>query len=544
MKVKSLAVILGTAMLMLHAAPAIAADVDVQNTQRVTAEYVEVEAGKLMGYKQDGVYRFLGVPYGQAERFQDSVKVEPWEGVRTAFTQGYVSPQDLTKINNYDFATYTETNMIPNEAECLNLNVWTGTLETDAKRPVLLFIHGGGQTSGSSFELVTYDGANLAGKGDIVFVSCNMRLNVLGYLDVSAYGDEYKHSGNAAMMDIKLALEWIRDNIEQFGGDPDNVTIMGQSGGCTKISAMMCMPSARGLFHKAFIDSGSIAHSFGVSQEEAQAQTAALVANLGLSDKSNEEIMNYLVNMDYDDLLAASNEAGFRASPVIDGDIIQETLVDADGNFNEVSNDIPLLISWVSGEKAGNQVAIMGPHTLEQEFINDHMYNTMTEDEIYEKLKEQYGDKTDVAISAFESAYPGHDIFELIYIPYRNNIVPTARVNSNGAPVYLDVIAYTYPIFGGMMSAHSVGCFPMFFYNCDKVGWQVAGDEEIAYSIAEQASTALINFLYTGDPSQDGLEWPAFTVENGETMIFDVTSEVRNYHDRELMNIIDPSKAW
>ena len=214
---------------------------------------VEVEGGKLQGYIRDGIYTYHGIPYAEAQPFMPPAKVPAWEGVKPALNYGPMSPQDINPEGDmFPFHYYWplwEGRNYPQSNSCQNLNIWTPSLD-DKKRPVMVWLHGGGFEAGNSAAEDVYDGENLARKGDIVVVSINHRLNVLGFLDLSAYGEEYKYSGNLGVMDIVAALEWIRDNIAKFGGDPENVTLFGQSGGGAKILALMCSPKAAGLFHK------------------------------------------------------------------------------------------------------------------------------------------------------------------------------------------------------------------------------------------------------------------------------------------------------
>ncbi|RYF45457.1 MAG: carboxylesterase/lipase family protein, partial [Cytophagaceae bacterium] len=192
---------------------------------------VPTESGKVKGYIHNGTFTFKGIPYAKADRFLAPTKPTSWTGVRSSMTYGPVCPMDATTSTfdeiefpfHHDWG-YTNEN-------CLSLNVWTPEINQAKKRPVMVWLHGGGFTAGSSVELPSYDGENLTKKGDVVVVTINHRLNVLGFLDLSAYGDKYKNSANAGLMDLVASLQWVKANIAQFGGDPDNVTIFGQSGG-------------------------------------------------------------------------------------------------------------------------------------------------------------------------------------------------------------------------------------------------------------------------------------------------------------------------
>jgi len=193
--------------------------------------------GKLRGLKVDDTYIFRGVKYADAKRFHMPQKVQPWEGIKDAYHYGYTCSELNTPVphDNYTVPHY----FYPQNEHCQYLNIWTQSLANTAKKPVMVWLHGGGWFSGSSVELHAYDGENLSAYGDVVVVSLNHRLNVLGYLDLSAYGDEYKYSANVGLADLVAALEWVNENIENFGGDPGNVTIFGQSGGGAKVLSML-----------------------------------------------------------------------------------------------------------------------------------------------------------------------------------------------------------------------------------------------------------------------------------------------------------------
>jgi para-nitrobenzyl esterase len=227
-----------------------------------TEPIVETAGGKLRGSAQDGIVAFKGIPHGAstggASRFQPPRPPAPWAGVRDALALGGRAPQwQGAPVRRPGMATFLgPVDTSPETEECLNLHVWTPGLGT-GKRPVMVWLHGGAFHFGSANRAVT-DGANLARRGDVVVVAVNHRLNILGHLDLSTIGGErYAHSGNAGVLDLVAALEWVRDNIERFGGDPRNVTIFGESGGGGKVSVLLAMPKARGLFHRAVIQSGA-----------------------------------------------------------------------------------------------------------------------------------------------------------------------------------------------------------------------------------------------------------------------------------------------
>ncbi len=217
---------------------------------------VQTDKGKIRGFRFGDIYTFHGIKYADAKRFQQPTEVKPWEGVKDALSYGYVCP-------------LLEQRKLPNEAliphrywlmdeDCQYLNIWTQSINSNERKPVMVWLHGGGYMAGSSIEHVAYDGNNLSEYGDVVVVTLNHRLNVLGYLNISDYGDKYANSANAGNADMIAALKLVQKNIDKFGGDPDNVTIFGQSGGGMKVAALMQTPEADGLFHKGIIQSGVV----------------------------------------------------------------------------------------------------------------------------------------------------------------------------------------------------------------------------------------------------------------------------------------------
>src|SRR5450432_1788963 len=234
---------------------------------------VAIRAGRVAGFIRNGIYTFKGIPYAEnstgSNRFMPPVKPKSWEGISSCRQYGYVAPQGPRGgwANDEEAFMFAWDDGVQSE-DCLRANLWTPAIGDHKRRPVMVWLHGGGYTAGSGQELRSYDGENLASRGDVVVVSLNHRLNAFGYLDLSNYGDRFAASGNVGMLDIVAALEWVRDNIENFGGDPGVVTIFGQSGGGGKVSALMAMPAAKGLFHRAIIESGSLLR--GTSQENSQ----------------------------------------------------------------------------------------------------------------------------------------------------------------------------------------------------------------------------------------------------------------------------------
>ncbi|HEY1871283.1 MAG TPA: carboxylesterase family protein, partial [Chitinophagaceae bacterium] len=293
------------AIACLFAVVCIRLSVSAQLQTGANVAITNTEYGQVRGYIHNGVYTYKGIPYAQAKRFEAPQKPTSWQSIRSSMTYGPVAPltdptttvQDESEfVYNHDWGYTSE--------DCLRMNIWTKGLADGKKRPVMFWIHGGGYTAGSSEELPSYDGENLSKKGDVVVVSINHRLNILGFLDLSAYGDKYKHSANVSMLDIVAALQWVKDNIANFGGDPNNVTIFGQSGGGGKVNTLMAMPSAKGLFQKAINESG--AFKSDMVDKTVTQQVAAEVLN-ALNLQPNQ--VDSLQTIPYAQLSAAGKKA-------------------------------------------------------------------------------------------------------------------------------------------------------------------------------------------------------------------------------------------
>lgn len=343
---------------------------------------VQTTSGPVAGYVDDGVFIYKGIPYAKAERFAQAVDPDPWTDVRPSRAFGPTAPAPARSgwwSDDQAFTMHWDDGF--HDEDCLRVNVWTGGINDGKKRPVMVWLHGGGFREGSGQELICYDGTNLARDHGVVVVSLNHRLNVLGFLDLSAFGAKYAHSGNLGMLDIVKALEWVRDNVANFGGDPSNVTIFGQSGGGGKVSTLMAMPSAKGLFSKAIVESGSITNL--LSPKYSRRIGAATVANLGLTPSRIEEI----ASVPYDRLLAAydaamkkvgeeAKEDGafptnlldailFGQVPVVDGEIIPVQPGTAEALA--LSKDVPVIIGTVYHEFTRDQEdPIFKPLALQQ----------------------------------------------------------------------------------------------------------------------------------------------------------------------------------
>ena len=216
--------------------------------------------------------------------------MKPWEGVLDACSYGYVCP--LLTNDQPRGELYVPHRFWPMDENCQNLNVWTPGLD-EARRPVLVWLHGGGYSAGSAIEHIAYDGANMSRLGDVVVVSINHRLNVLGYFDLSDFGSEYANSGNAGGDDIIASLAWIRENIAAFGGDPENVTVFGQSGGGAKVTTLLQSPAADGLYAKGIVMSGVIGPVLADAEGSGRKLAEAVMKEMGLKSVKELETADY-----------------------------------------------------------------------------------------------------------------------------------------------------------------------------------------------------------------------------------------------------------
>lgn len=502
---------------------------------------IETNNGKVRGYVHSGIHTYKGIPYGTAKRFELAEKPKAWEGIKSTTMYGPVSPliNPTTSIQDEPEFVFDHDWGFPNE-DCLSLNIWTPNVSDNKKRPVMFWIHGGGFTAGSSHELPSYDGENLAKKGDVVIVSINHRLNVLGFLDLSAYGEKYKHSANNGISDLVLALEWVRDNISSFGGDPNNVTIFGQSGGGAKVNTIMAMPKAKGLFHKAINQSGSFRTAI-LEKEETQAIGKETLSQLGLNDSNVDSIQN----IPYEVLAKASTKAltivakkmraagkpvigfGLNWGPSKDGIDLPYHLSSAE--VLQLSKDVPLLIG-----------------TTKNEFtpFRNMRFVGASEETIMNHIKKTYGEKADAYISAVKKAYPNDtDPKDLLDIDtmFRPGAVVQANEKSalkEGAPVFMYLFTWQSPVFDGKYKSLHCMELPFTFDNIDAANKMTGGGAE-AHQLAEKMSGAWLNFAKTGNPNYKNLpEWPEYNSTNTATMHFDLTCKVQPQLDKELFSIV------
>lgn len=474
---------------------------------------VETTAGVVCGADLDGVYRYLGIPYGEAkELFVPAVEVEPWEGVRDSTAYGPISYQSgMFGMASQD-AGENESN------DALNLNIWTPGKD-DEKRPVMVWLHGGGFSAGTANE-EGVDGENLSRNENVVVVGVNHRLGVYGHLDLSEFGEKYRYSANVGVMDIVDALRWIRQNIAAFGGDPENVTLFGESGGGAKVLTLMCSPYAKGLFQRGIVESGAT-EGMGVAFTDAQVSKdlgALIVEKLGITSDNIEAIQD----VSYNDLQNAAAQAqteiaekyqipvsigagyAYEWEPVVDGDFLPEQPVHPEG-FAETAKDYALLIG-----------------------SNLNEWNAFMADALrHENLSEE-------ALAAYADAYPNEDpagaedVDTLLRLPLLK--ITAHKADQEGGSVY----SYIFTRQDGDFSVYHGAEMPYVFDNNP-------GDEALAATVGHLWAS----FARDGVPSADGIDtWEPYTRENGAVMIIDDVTYLAHHHDESLLSILAPDYRW
>lgn len=515
-------------LLVMFVAPLLAS---AQNTQ------VKLTSGLAEGQFNNGIYVYKGIPYAKAERFMAPQAPDEWQGVKHFDDYGQMSYQAFMGFGQ------AQSNM---GDDCQNLNVWTPAINDGGKRPVMLWLHGGGFQSGSSSD-VTTDGENLSKRGDVVVVSINHRLNIIGHLDLSDYGEKYKYSGNVGVLDIIAALKWVKQNIAVFGGDASNITLFGESGGGAKIIVLNAAPSAQGLYQKGIIESGAV-ESLGMKVTEksiAKQVTKTLLAKLNIP----ADEVDKLQTLPYQQLNRAGDESlrevgtrlglkdGFNNpgnmswAPVVDGDFLPQQ-PDAS---QKLSRNVSLIV--------GTNLTEMNSMTMmfDPNFQTSNK-STWSNEEKQERLRERFGNHTDAVVTAFHKAYPDRDAIDALYVDSwirSNSLRYMALRVAEGAPVYSYMFAFDNPQNPLLMAPHTAE-IAYVFNNLGRnpmLGGQVT---EEAKRLSNAMSDAWINFARTGNPSTSSLQWPAFTENNRATMVFGKDSKVRVGFDDDLMKQLVP----
>ncbi|MBN2698835.1 MAG: carboxylesterase/lipase family protein [Bacteroidales bacterium] len=500
----------------------------------------ETTYGKVKGFLLRGIYQFRGIPYGAdtggKNRFMPPRIPEPWEDVYPAVWWGNSAPQIMDNRYADIYQSFVDHWNYDDVSEnCLKLNIWTPAIADGKKRPVLVWLHGGGYTNGNGIEQDGYDGENLSRRGDIVFCSINHRLGPIGFSDLSGVGGEkYADSGNVGALDMVAALKWVRKNIENFGGDPGNVTIMGQSGGGAKVCILAAMPEAKGLFHKMVPLSGSTTSAADPVFSGKMGEYILKEAGLKPSE------IDKLQDLPWKDYILLTGRAArkyaeesgnagrFRGSF---GPVADDRNIPSGKFFSEaegLSSDVPMLICSTFHEWSAART-------------NPELEN-ITKEKAIESLKERagfrggLGEKAEAVYNAYEKAFPEARPVELMTMiaSNRQGVVETATSKANQpAPVYVAWFGWEPPLFNNRMRAFHCLDICFWFANTDVMLTHTGGGKR-PKQLSDKMADALVRFMKTGTPNGGGLpDWPQFTAKNGETMILNDVSEVKNDPDRE-----------
>ncbi len=495
---------------------------------------VHTSNGPIRGLNEDGMFIFKGIRYAAPPvgdlRFKPSVSPEPWAEPAEAYEYGNRAMQGLGPAG-------PDTNIQKSSEDCLFLNVWTPGVDSK-KRPVMVWLHGGGFSSGSGGDSFC-EGLNLARKGDVVVVTVNHRLNVFGFLQLGEeWGPAYASSGQAGMLDIVMSLKWVKDNIESFGGDPGNVTIFGESGGGRKVAMLMAMEPARGLFHKAVIQSGSGLDA--PSKEDAVALGRDLLKNLGIAEGDVEALINADAQKIFDTQpetsLASPSPPGQLTVPTggfvpcIDGIALNRKPFIPDAPA--ISENIPLMIGSNKDEMSIFR-------------SNDPKYGQYTDEDFVDYVHKVLPEKAEELIPALRSAFPDYSPTDLIVAAesLKGYWIATVfqaerKADQAAAPVYVYLMSWETLAGNGRLRAHHALDVPLVFNNVETMRSMVGPGPE-PDRMADIMGSAWIAFARTGDPNIEGLpQWPVYTIENRSTMVFDTESHVQEKPYEKIRQIL------
>lgn len=481
----------------------------------------ETTKGKVRGYFYNDMNIFKGIPYAKAKRFHAPEPVDAWEGVLETTSFGYVCPLlEMPKPNGE--VAVPHRYWVMNE-ECQNLNIWTPALDI-GKRPVMVWLHGGAFEAGSAIEQMAYEGENMCKYGDVVVVSINHRLNVLGYCDLSAFGEEYANSGNAGTDDIIAALIWIRDNITNFGGDPDNVTLFGQSGGGAKITTLLQSPAADGLFAKGINMSGVVGSILPDAKGSGEELVRAMMAELKIETvKELEDVPYEALAKAYLKVRPELENAGkyVGGRPYQNAYYLGEPVANG---FRKETAHIPMMVGTVFGEFTSFTPT-------------DYDKKSMSVQDGREKVAEVLGKEAAAALlPLFEAAYPERNPVDLLTLDMMFRAPAMEYIKCRSA---LNDCTYSYffnqdmPLEGGRTPWHCAD-IPFVFHNTELVpNTQIEGVTE---KLESQIFECVMAFAKTGNPNHAGIPaWPASTPEEENVLIFDSNTRLVCNHDKVLI---------
>ena len=502
---------------------------------------VQIASGRIRGTAAPGVQTFKGIPYGAStagpRRFMPPVRPEPWTGIREATAFGQRAWQPFRPMVPQIGDALTGTG--PMSEDCLKLNVWTPEARRGGRRPVMVWFHGGGFRTGSG-NSIFYDGTELARKHDVVVVTVTHRLNALGFLYLPEIGgDAFRDSGNLGMQDLVLALQWVRDNIEAFGGNPGNVTIFGQSGGGGKTAILQGMPAAKGLFHRAIIMS-TLADTAITALERHEAVEAAelLLSRFGLKPTQVRELQSLPAEQVIAALTGGSGRAGgqsgvpspagdlsLRFTPVVDGRTL--TVHPFHPGASPLAADVPIMCG--SNETEGVPYA----NPTDPFWTGEPSDDTALRERV-KRITQVDDAEADRLIALYRRGRPGASHGDLALVMAADNsplrlssYVIAERKHAQGrAPVYMYYFQWRSPVNNGKLRSMHCMEIPFVFDHVDAVPF-MTGSGADRYRLATEMSEAWVSFARSGNPSHAGLPaWPAFDPARRATMVFDTVSKV------------------
>ena len=499
----------------------------------------QTQYGKVRGYLLRDIYTFCGIPYGAStageNRFMPPREPEPWEGIRPAVFWGDTAPQITTGKYRNTYTTFTDHwNYYGVSEDCLMLNIWTPALADTKKRPVLVWIHGGGFTNGNSIEQDSYRGENLSRYGDIVFVSLNHRLGPIGFSDFSGVDEKkFAESGNVGILDLVAGLKWVHNNIAQFGGDPSNVTIMGQSGGGAKVCTLVAMAETKGLLHKAVALSGNITVSIDNNYSTELGKYILKEAGLPPSQ------INKLQEIPWLDYIVLANRAAAKYDKQLGGNGMMR------GSFGPVGDGfhIPMDTFYTNPEAPSAHVPMLfSTTTCEFSISRDNAtLEKMNRTQLVEMVDKMKGKNGENIVLAYEKAFPDKKPIELLglIMSSREKVIEAINAKAQqSAPVYLAWFGWEPPLFDGRM--RSFHCLDISFWlkNTDVMLTHTGGGKR-PRDLSTKMTDALLSFMRTGSPNCASLpEWPQYTPDKGATMMLNDQCEVVYDPDREARKVL------